>query len=400
MSGKWGVLARPRPAVELLLCCARTRLGPAQAARVEALITAVDWDDLLATADANGVVPLLYRHLSAVQPQAVPPAVLDWLRDEFQASAQSNLFLTGELIALLKTFRAHAIPAIPYKGPALAAAVYGNLALRPFGDLDLLVRKRDLRRARELLVARGYAPRFRLRPADEAAFLRSEYHDEFTRADGVHLEIHWEIVPRYFAFRLELGPLWDRLGTTSLGGVTVPNLAPEDQLLVLCVHGAKHRWERLIWICDLAELLAAEAGLDWERALAQAARLGGERMLLLGLFLAADLLEAPLPAHVAHRVRADPAVRALAGPVRERLFSRDGSGGLLDLPLFYLRVRERLRDRARYCLTSLVPTVGDSALLPLPPPLGFLRYLLRPIRLAGKYGFGLWSQPGDWKNHH
>ena len=56
-----------------------------------------------------------------------------------ERTTMSNLYLTQEMLKLLSAFRKKGIPAIPYKGPVLAQAVYGNVGLRQFGDLDITV---------------------------------------------------------------------------------------------------------------------------------------------------------------------------------------------------------------------------------------------------------------------
>ena len=98
-------------------------------------------------------------------------------------------------------------------------------------------------------------------------------------------------------------------------------MAPEDLLLILCVHGAKHYWSKLGWICDVAELLRVHPGLKWTALLLQAKQLGGRRILFLGLFLAHVLLGAGLPEEVWKEINADPVVPWLAAKVQTRLFA-------------------------------------------------------------------------------
>lgn len=383
-----------RPGAELLLWCARISTeSEKRVARVRALLgKELDWPYLLATAVPHGMMPLLYWHLNATCPDAVPKAVMDRLRERFHDNTRRNLFLTGELLRLLDLFEARGIPVVPYKGPTLAASVYGNVALRQFYDLDILVQKQDVPRAKELLVTSGYRPEYQLTGAQEAAFLRYECEHSLTRDDGASIvELHWEINPKHLSFPLDTEGLWERLEPIELGGKSVPTFSPEDLLLILCVHGSKHRWERLAWIRDVAGLIEAHQGMEWERVTRQANALGGSRMLSLGLLLARDLLGARLPERISQRAQADPVVGALAADVRERLlWEADGLPGIFEESMFHpfrLRMRERLRDRVLYCVhTAVTPTVADWELLSLPPLLSPLYYVLRPVRLAGKYG--------------
>jgi hypothetical protein len=170
----------------------------------------------------------------------------------------------------------------------------------------------------------------------------------------------------------------------------VPTFSPEDLLLILCTHGAKHVWDRLVWICDVAELIRVSARMDWGWVLKEAGKLHSTRILSLGLSLAHDLLGASVPEGILQRLGGDPAIRPLASQVRERLFAdRAEPPGLGETSLFFLRARDRLRDRVRHCLDlAMTPTLEDWESVPLPASLSFLYYLTRPIRLARKYGPG------------
>lgn len=386
-----------RPEAELLLCCTRTVGTPETDARLGALIReGIDWEYLLRTARRHGVAPLLYRRLESACPEAVPEDVIGSLRDHFRANSARNLLLTGELLRLLEAFGARGIPTVPYKGPVLAASAYGNLALREFIDLDILVHREDVAKAREVLVSMGYRARYRLTRAQEEAFLRSKYEHPFTREDGkVVVEIHWELAERHFlSFNNER--LWGALEPVALGGKDVPTFSPEDTLLILCVHGAQHAWERLGWICDVAELIRVrQEDMRWDEVMAQASALGGERMLFLGLCLASDLLGVTAPERVAQRVWADPTVKVLAERTREQLFWETARpAGLLEgyegAPAFHtlhLRVKGSVGEKISYFVRKATILTGeDWSVRALPRVLFPLYYVLRLVRLTKKYG--------------
>jgi len=377
---------------ELLLCCARTSRTPEITARIRGLIQeGIDWEYLIRTAHVHGMAPLLYWHLDAAHSESVPENVLSYLRDHFHANSLRNLSLTGELLRILRVFKAHGADVVPYKGPALAASVYGNLALREFIDLDVMVHRRDVAKAKELLVSLGYRPKHWLTRAQEAALLESQLEYVFVRDDEESVvELRWDITEHYSVPLGAVG-LWGRLEQIPLGDVIIPILSPEDTLLVLCAHGSKHLWERLGWICDIAELIRSHQEMRWEQVIARASAMGGERMVLLGLFLASHLLGAALPEEVVRRAQDDPAVKKLAGQVTEQLFGEANGltgffGGAYFHPL-HLKMKERLPDKFRYCVrAATTQTAEDWELLTLPNFLFPFYYVLRPLRLAGKYG--------------
>lgn len=129
-----------RPEDYLLVSCARIHRDPENEERIRTLLRSqIDWEYLLRAADSHGLKPLLYWHLEATSPESVPEVTLEHLEAEFRRNMKRNLFLSMELLKLLERLEGQGIQAIPFKGPVLAVSVYGNLALRPFSDLDILV---------------------------------------------------------------------------------------------------------------------------------------------------------------------------------------------------------------------------------------------------------------------
>jgi hypothetical protein len=379
-----------RPEDDLLLCCSRVNMEPEKAERIKVLLrNEINWQYLIQMALRHGLIPLLYKNLKATNPDAIPEGIFDQLRKYFLINASRNLILTEELHKLLNLFEANSIIAIPYKGPALAASIYGDITLRQFSDLDILIQKQDVLRARDLIVSQGYRPHFRLTDVSAEPYLKSQNELSFTRHDGkVIVELQWEIAPRYFSFPIPSQYLWERLKSFSRKDLEFWTLPPEIELIIICVHGAKDQWTRLLWICDVAELIRKNDGLDWDWVIRLSSTLGSLRMLFLGLFLANDLLNASIPGEVMQQVEGDPRVRRLARQVRQRLFrGPNGSSGIFKNPLFHLKARERMRDRIQYCVRlAMTTTPGDWTFLPLPHPLFPLYYLIRPIRLMAKYG--------------
>lgn len=373
-----------RSEVEVFLCCARARLDEKQIARLRQLLDGtLDWNYILRFAESHSLVPLLYYHLHNHAPEKVPPAIYEKLREQFRKISALNVYLSGELRRLLKLFATHEIDAVPYKGPALAAQAYGNISLRHFGDLDILVRQSDVLRVKELLVARGYELHPQLNVVQQALMLRTQCNLPFTRdRHRLIVEIHWRVSARLFSAPLDPESLWKNVKLDTFEGMTIKTLAPEDLLLSLCVHGAKHLWERLSWIADIAQLLEVHPEFNWSGLLERARQTGSERMLLLGLCVAHDLLGAKVPAQVKAHFATDAEITSLARQIYSRLFAEGTeASGMTGYFLFQLKARRRLRDKLNYCRYVISPNEEDLTLLSLPASLSFIYYLLRPLRM-------------------
>jgi hypothetical protein len=374
----------------LLVHCVRNCLGADSAHIVNAIAShELDWSYLTATAFRHGVMPLVYHTLKNTCPDAVPPAALQNLQHLFQANANANLLMTGELIKLLDLFKAHDIVAVPFKGPVLAASAYGDISLRQFVDLDIMVRREDVREAGLLLASLGYQSRIQLdREAELQDLLRDNHQYGFTRNDNrITVEIQWGLAHSYFSLSLDADSLLEFTELRKLAGTPVPNLLPEYMLLILCIHGTKHQWERLEWIADVAQLVRACPNMDWDRVMLESSRAGSERMLLLGLLLSADLLGAVIPETVARKMRDESGLGPLAREVYQQIFSScEKPPGVFRRSLFHLRAREHLGDRIRYCyrlLTTL--TSADRGAGRSSPWTQFIYYPVRTARLIGKY---------------
>ena len=376
---------------QLLVCCARTCMDAENVERIRLLLQkTINWPFLLQTALYHGVMPLIYRSLQATGPEIIPPAILDQLRGSFRTNLVRNEILARELVSLLKLLRAHGISAIPFKGPTLAVSAYGHLSLRQFGDLDLFVPKRDLPRACEVLVSHGYRANDQVHHGEGGDPLQAKYHS-FVGQDGlVRVDVQWMIADAQFSFHLDHEDWRAGLVPVSMTGPSVQIFPPEVVLLILCVHGSKHLWTKLQWLCDVAELLRAYPKLDWERVNGHASRLGSQRMLALGALFAHDLLGTTLPTEVLERLKQDTMAQSFVGQLHSQLFLEgDTSAGAVNPSVFYLQIRERWWDKAKYAMYLCVqrkPVAKARDSGPLPVSLTCLYYLLWPFLQVGKYG--------------
>ncbi|MGA8872262.1 MAG: nucleotidyltransferase family protein [Candidatus Acidiferrales bacterium] len=375
----------------LLLCCARTQLPPTFAEEIRKLASLpLDWDFLFVEATRHSLRPLLARHLSACAAEIVPPQQLKRLSDAVRANTARCLILTAELIQVMDRFREAGISAVPYKGPVAAVQAHEDITLREFEDLDSIVRQEDMPRVNEVVTGLGYRPQFPwiLSPNAGSALVPGEYR-YLDHSRRMAVELHTERTLRHFPIPPDLDDLSRRLVPVSLCGHEIRTFAPEDALVMLCIHGSKDFWERILWIADIAELIRAWPKLDWNAIYSRADSWKARRILHLGLAVASEMLDARLPDEIGARVKQDRAARSLASEVAQRLLRRDqaafGAAGRFSF-------RRRMVDGAlagwRYSIRlAVAPAEEDWQMVRLPRLLAPLYVALRPLRLLRKYGW-------------
>src|SRR5579871_3241059 len=380
-----------RPEIELVICCTRPQ-SSATDARIRALLSKeLQWGEVLSYAHEHKVAPVLQERFAALETFAVAPEAQQRLADMTRDLGRNNLADMGEMIWLYGLFENAGISAIPFKGPAFAWLAYKNFAQRSSVDLDFVLPQKNIQAATALLEANGYAPQFIAAEARVGA--RGAAPGQYAFAPGGrrrYVELHTERTLRYFSRPIDFDELAARALLVTIGGREIRIFSAEDLLVMLCVHGGKHFWERLSWIVDIARLIGARA-VNWELLLGIAAKLEAGRALLLGLALARDVAGVELPEPVLRRIRADANIVWLEKKVLEQYEGiSNPSVGIFRRATFRLRSSDKFgRGLWQLVRLSLIPTESDREAIHLPGFLSPLYVLVRPFRLLGKYGMGL-----------
>ncbi|PWT95245.1 MAG: hypothetical protein C5B55_01555 [Blastocatellia bacterium] len=342
----------------------------------------LDWDYVVATARAHGLLPLLQKNLANA---AVPGHVLSCLKREAVANSQSMLHLVGKQLRVYNLFQEHGIAVAIFKGALLAQMAYGEMSLRQAGDIDLLINRRDFARVRLLLESLGYEMNPQLTSAQLASHLSNHCEIQFMRDEWFTVvDLHWDLAPRSFVFGLKVDEVMSRLQFVSLAGTTVQTFGTEDLLLYQAMHGAKHLWRRLEWITSLAESLRATPEIDWDTLINRAANAHATRMLALGLRLVELFSDIKVP--IVASLDKDATMERMAAGIRAQIFNTHGYADSTETNLYNLRIMDRKRDALISALRSIfVPTLPDWQALALPSSLNALYYVYRPLRLSKVY---------------
>ena len=374
---------------EWSLLCAASSADPRESdlVRVRTVLERpIEWESVLRLAEQHGTSSLLYQNLAHLA-DAIPSAVLTSLRQRYERNVHKSLFLTRELIRILDCLDAIGVEVIPYKGVVLSEVYYGDMAMRQSGDMDLFVRKRDVARTKSAVRDLGFTPRVPIPEDAEADYIASGYECTFDSPAGKNLlELQWALQPRFYAVDFEMDGLFERAVNVALAGRSVRTPSPEDLLLVLSVHAAKHVWGRLIWLCDIAQILKRE-NVNWKWVQSQAQELGIERILHITLLLANRLLATAIPAPLENPILADRAAHAFADEIAVAV-----AAGVtyeeekVSYFRLMMRLRERKTDRLRFLARlAFTPGPGEWETIRLPKALFPLYRLVRLARLATRW---------------
>lgn len=366
----------------LLECCA---LGPGLD-RIRALVARKPkWKELVSLAEEHGVLAQLDAGIRGAG-AGIPQEMDTNLRQRHRAQLMFTLSMTAELFRLLEKFRGAGVESVVVKGPVLSMRAYGDPGLRQYVDLDFLIRAQDLVAATRALNESAYESDVPME-AIEAGKIPGEYL--FVRPETKLLvELHTEHTFRYFPRPLPMEDYFARRTEVSLDGHQVPALSAEDEFVLICIHGAKHFWERLMWVADVAAMAGGGTKLDWKIVKKSAEAVGAERMVNVALRLVEDLLHTAIPSEMRNSVVRDAAVLRICKRIKEWLpYAGFAPPSLQQRAVFRMGMRGGLIAGPAYLLRlSLSPTEEDWVEGAETERSWLWDALSRPYRLLKKYG--------------
>lgn len=378
------------PEADLLLACTRRFAGTESSEDVRVRASQIsDWNAAIDLARGHCLEPLIAWYLQTDCAGMFAKDFHDGLRVTLRRSTANLMLLCTDLTKVLRILEEHSIPVVPLKGPVLAAMLCDEIPWRESCDLDLLVRRIDITRAKNALMAAGYQIDSKLPLGEEnAAFHWRSQLVLFRDGIGPALDLHWQLLPSLFPCAHHFESVWERLQSATFHDQKILTFSAEDHLFFLCAHAARHSWQDLRLAADIARLIHVRPDLDWDRLVRSARGSDGGMVLALGLWMVNRLLHVELPAQVLAYVNRSVDGNGFAYHLLDRLLtvSPDQYENSSE---FWLQFRlaggwwAKLRCAAGY---ALLPSDADGESLRLPPRLFFLYYPYRPARLVVKYG--------------
>ena len=357
-------------------------------------LTAADWDMAVDQARLHRVMPLLFWEIKDLSGQiSLPAGRRQELHNSFVTSTSKNLILYRELGDVLKALQQADIPVILLKGAHLAKWIYPEIALRPMGDIDLLLQRDDLTRAAMILQGLGY---HFIRAFKLEREVRKHQHIPPLRKPGKALvELHWHIATPGSPLIVDRDGLWARAQPVEVAGAPGLVLSPEDLLLHISYHLLQEEFilglKRLYDIVALSSFLGER--LDWTQLQSRAKQWNFDKGLFLALHLASALLNAPVPQGVLEQLHPSDFTSQLDDLARQRVLSADLSQPEVNPNLTRLRRRHPFRAKVARLLSILFPypeIVAAKLSLPRGTKVTFFHYLVWLNYLVHRYGREFW----------
>ena len=381
------------PDIQSLTNCCKTNQTDSDIAQIRETISQLNFQGLsqiFTMAHSHGVFPLYYQTIQMHASDLLSTEINEELKQQNLTIVMRNMRMTAELIRIMNLLKENGIDALAFKGPTLAQLAYGNIALRQYVDLDILVKKEDIYNVDALLKNKGYQRVLKLTSSQEKTWFKYA-HDIllFSPSNGVHFEIHWSLLDQDYPVHINLDTIWKNSRIISVNDQDIPTFSTEDLLLYLCIHGSKHLWERIEWIKDI-DLILQTQEFDWGRVVKETEESGFETMFYLGLYLTHILFETQLPESIRGLVTKDKKLADLSDHIFKRWENSNTTGirKTIQQTNFMLKLFPTFPMRLSYLHKIILkPSLNEYWFVDLPDKLYWLYYLIRPYLLLKKYLF-------------
>ncbi len=348
-------------------------------------------------AASHGVLPLVYKtikklstdHSSLLTPHSSLEHLLNELKVHYQSIAQRNILMSSELIRIMNLLRENSIEALAFKGPALAQMAYGDITLRQYVDLDILVDESDAFNAGRLMSENGHTAVLPLKILSNETCLHAAKDFSLMSKDGLHTELHWRLFEKKYAISIMSCTTQKKCQAVTINGHTLQTLQNELLMVYLCLHGAKHAFERIEWICDIDRLIR-NTEVNWDDAMSIANQSHAKRSFFLGLSLAQTLFHTPLPQNIQSHINADTIVQ-LQTLILSRISKEKEARSVFkknrEVFFYQSKLFDTKSDKIRFYISVFLKiSTTDCQTFLLPEKLNFLYIFLKPLRLLWSYG--------------
>ena len=341
--------------------------------------------NLIALSLRHCILPLVYRTIKeiALQEEKIPSGFVSELKANYMSISPRNMLMSTELIRIIKLFRENNIKVLAFKGPILSQIAYGDITLRQYSDLDIFVEEAHKQKVVSLLLENGYVDTLDFTPEQKLPWYSNAkeinlYHPE----KSIHIDLQWLFFDKDYPLHYDYSTIWENTSAIKLNNHSIPTFSPENLLIYLSVHGAKHLFERIGWIKDI-DLFIRIQPIDWQQIDRQMDQSDFKRMFLLGLSLSRQFFNTPIPEKYIQEYKNQPWLRSVNTFIVEEWIEHKN---FIYNTMAMLKLFPATKQKLGY-LNKVIfkPSKNEYRFVALPDRWHWAYYFIRPFLLLKKY---------------
>jgi len=359
---------------------------------LEALSPKIDWKVFLSLLYSHKTGGLFYKSWNSLGGQyvdSIPEKVITEVKNIYFTNVLQGTRKLQKIKELIKNIQRENLQVIILRGVVLAENIYGDIGVRPWGDLDLLVEKKDWKKIIEILIDSGYQPHGFTKPLVDLAFSSNfiPLHCNFYTSGSI-VEIHTD--PLHLSISMSNSEkIWERARPTKIDGLEVLWLSPEDLLISLCLHLNRFGFNRLLWFSDINELMKKfQKDIDWEYVIDISQKEDVGFSIYFTLKRLKEIFNSPFPTNVLSKLFPSPLHSFLFNLVWKKSKPIDWEAKENNFSAIWLRFLSllssgRLPEKLTYLKQTVFPPlewVSVRENLPRNSKKLFLYYVTRPLK--------------------
>lgn len=336
---------------------------------------------------SHGVFPLVYNTLK-IYDSLLPNEKLSYMKKIYMDIVKENMLMTSELIKVMKLFEENDIKAIPFKGPVLSQVAYGDVVSRQYVDLDILIKVEDIKETYEVLKYNGFISTIDNKFIDNKLFLEKNSDITFVNnKNNTSIEIHWKLFRNKFSSIINDKIFLEVKKQIKIHNHDINIFNYELLLVYLCMHGSKHKWERIEWITDIDKLLNKKQNIDWKIVFEIAKEYNCTKMLKLGLYVSKIVYNTMIPEKYLDEIRKESyqnMINYIFGEMLKINNSKDEMTRNLASVKFQYNLYETFYEKIRFLKKTFLE-ISDNDTTSFNSSSVILHYIVKPFRLLKKY---------------
>ena len=348
----------------------------------------IDWDEFVSLTIKHRLVSHVLQH-SEYLAEHFPIPTYEKLIDIRLKHSKTSLSYAIHAIRIFQEFKENDVSHIFFKGPLLSLELYNDIGYRNFGDIDVLVEKHDVEKAKNLLEELGFYciyPKIKLTKKQKEVNYSISHHYQFKHpVQPIHIELHWSITNPKSFFGMESHDIISNSISLKVSNYELPYISKIENIVFLAAHGSIHQWYRLFWIKDFSKLLTKVNSDDLEKAFELSKNLNLQNCFIQACLLSNLLYKTEVPDFKNFSIKQN-LKKIPLNSISEKDLSKQGLIGKIRFVIYRIKLKPDLNYYFEL-IYRLRTHLLDWELIKLPEKLFFMYYILRPFLLLYRFLF-------------